>query len=285
MIKIKDEELEKIFQKHTESVSIINAFGQELEKSEQEKKNLQADYDNMKKELTFCRSSYFILVYKITTGEDKQIGPVDEVTFRLSEYKYRDFLKSLKNRIPDIEILNLNDAYSNNKEAKTFMTTHFPNKVGVFNFNKGSSLKCCLSVFFEELVEISQRVIGELNIHEFEISQAQLIALLCANKHKQLFGLIKCKLDLSSVPDFGGNLSGSWIKGLDLDGCGEIWCCNWQYNGTHFENLIAGLSQEEDFKKNLKMIKMSECGMEKNMVEKILEDYGFGHVEIYNHSK
>ncbi|CAI2360229.1 unnamed protein product [Moneuplotes crassus] len=187
--------------------------------------------------------------------------------------------------MPDIKILSLNNMPQRCKEMKHFMANHFPDKVGVLNFNKCSTMNSRLEFYFDELMEVSQRVIGELYIHNFEVSQAHLVSLLSANKHKQIFGLLDCKLDLSSVPDFGGRLAGSRIRCLDLSSSGGFSCCNWNYNVKDFENLIVGLSQEEDFLKNLQIIKMSECGMEKDVVEEILDDHGFLHVEIHGHSK
>ncbi|CAI2381523.1 unnamed protein product [Moneuplotes crassus] len=92
------------------------------------------------------------------------------------------------------------------------------------------------------------------NTNNFEVSQHQMGVLLAANKDKKSLGFISCKLDLSSVPQFGGALQGSTIEGLDLNGCGLSELGDWENNPSHFENLIEGLAKEQDFKNNLKMI-------------------------------
>ncbi|CAI2366331.1 unnamed protein product [Moneuplotes crassus] len=272
-------ELEDQSERHTE----------ELKASEQEKENLKADYDNIKQglisKLNLSECSDLTLFYKITTGEDEQIGPEAELTLNLNNPKHMEFLTSLNKRMPDIDVLNLDNIPLNCQEVKTFLSTHFPNKVRFLDFNYDSPLSSCVSFYLEELVEVSKRVTGVLYIYNFEVSQDQLVALFSANRHTEYFGFPECKLSLSSVPDFGGTLAGSTMQRLDLEGCGGSSYGDWGNNESHFENLIAGLSKEEDFRKNLKEIGMIKCGMEKNVVEKILADHDFGHVEIWTYSK
>ncbi|CAI2361046.1 unnamed protein product [Moneuplotes crassus] len=284
-LSVKDEELEKILQNHKEEVSrIIADKEKQLKKSELKKKNLQKDKDNMKKELisklNLSKCSDLSRLYKITTGEDKQFGPETKLTLKLDNPKHMEFLTSLNKRMPDIDRLNLGNIPLNCQEVNTFLATHFPDKVRDLHFHFGSPLSSCVPFYLEELVEVSKRVTEVLYIYEFEVSQDQLVALFSANRHTKWFGFNYCKLSLSSVPDFGGTLAGSTIKCLSLYSCGDSSYGDWGNNESHFENLIAGLSKEEDFRKNLKKIRMGSCGMEKNVVDKILADYGFGHAEI-----
>ncbi|CAI2368343.1 unnamed protein product [Moneuplotes crassus] len=262
---------------------------EELKATEQEKENLKADYDNIKlgliSKLNLSECSYLSLLYKITTGQDKQIGPETGLTLTLNNPKHMEFLTSLNKRMPDIDCLDLDNIPLNCQEVNTFLATHFPNKVRVLHFNFGSSVSSCVSFYLEELVEVSKRVTGQLFIYNFEVPQDQLVSLFSANRHTKYFGLPFCKLSLSSVPGFGGTLAGSTMQGLNLGGCGGSSYGDWGNNESHFENLIAGLSKEEDFRENLKWIGMGKCGMEMNVVKKILVDHGFGHVEIASYWK
>ncbi|CAI2361667.1 unnamed protein product [Moneuplotes crassus] len=254
------------------------------DKLAQQLKDMKDTHERMKQSLIsnldLSKHSDFSLLYKITTGEDKQIGPETTLILKLDNPKHMKFLISLNKRMPDIDRLDLYNIPLNCQEVKTFLATHFPNKVRLLYFNYLSRLSSCVPFYLEELVEVSKRVTGVLFIYKFEVSQDQLVALFSASRHKQWFGLPYCKLSLSSVPDFGGTLAGSTIQGLNLRSCGDSSYGDWDNNESHFENLIAGLSKEEDFRKNLEGIGMFACGMEKNVVKKILADHGFGHVEI-----
>ncbi|CAI2363983.1 unnamed protein product [Moneuplotes crassus] len=241
---------------------------------------------------------------KLTEEAKKAECDFDELmqslTSNLSTSDYSDFSLLYKTKIIyyywvestvwecvyiEIDKFDLNNIHENYREVKTFIANCFPNKVRELIFNYGTSQRCSLSFYLEELVGVSQRVTGALYICNFEVSQDQLVPFFSANRHKELFGFPYCKLDLSSAPYFGGSLAGSTLEGLVLDGCfGSLYggCSN---NESHFENLIAGLSQEEDFRKNLQNIYMLYCGIEKNVVKNILANHGFGHVEIGSHSK
>ncbi|CAI2366591.1 unnamed protein product [Moneuplotes crassus] len=274
-----NKELEDQSERHTE----------ELKAPEQEKENLKINYDNIRlgliSNLNLSERSDLSLLYKIITGEDKQIRSKTILPLNLDNPKHMEFLRFLNKRMSSIHTLNLRYIPLNCREVKTFLSTHFPNKVSVLNFNCLSSLSSCVPFYLEELVEVSKRVTGWLFIYKFEVSQDQLVSLFSANRHKIWFGFTDCKLSLSSVPDFEGTLAGSTMKGLSLTSCGRSSYGDWGNNECHFENLIAGLSKEEDFRKNLKRIRMDWCGMEENDVEKILVDHGFGHVKITFYSK
>ncbi|CAI2361902.1 unnamed protein product [Moneuplotes crassus] len=267
----------------------LSAKEEELKKSELEKENLQTDKNNITKELisnlNLSKSSDLSNLYRIITGQEKQIGPETELALKLDNLKDMEFLTSLNKRMPEVARLDLYKIPLNCQEVKTFLATYFPNKVRELYFNSGSPLSNSLPFYLEELVEVIKRVTGHLYIYEFEVSQDQLVTLFSANRHQEWFGFSDCKLALYSVPDFGGTLAGSTMQVLSLRGCGKSSYGDWGNNDSHFENLIAGLSQEEDFRKNLEWIGLSGCGMKKNDVKKILADHGFGHVEIGEYSK
>ncbi|CAI2378349.1 unnamed protein product [Moneuplotes crassus] len=287
-------------QKHQQEISSLKSELEQkikfLEKAEIENKNLteevkktKSDFGMMKQSLisslNLSEHSDFSLLNKIITGENKQVGSDASLEYKLCNPKHMELIKSLNRRMPDIDILNLANIPVECQEVKIFMGNCFPSKVRSFHFNSDSCLSCSLGFYLDELMEVSQRVTGHLYIYQFEVSQDQLVALFAANRHTECFGFTQCKLDLSSVPDFRGSLAGSTMKGLDLNGCRDFLGGDWGDHGMKFENLIAGLAQEEDFRENLEEIYMSECAMEEDLVEKILSDHGFGHVKIEEYSK
>ncbi|CAI2386342.1 unnamed protein product [Moneuplotes crassus] len=218
-------------------------------------------------------------------SEDIQFSSETRLELKLTDPKHMEFLTSLEHRMPELDRLILDDIPVNSEEVKTFLATRFPSKVNDFHFNLSYPQSSSLPLYIDELAAVSQRVCGGLVICNFEVSQPQLVTLLAAYKHKKAVGFNACNLSLSSVPDFGGRLEGSTLKGLGLNFLGESDRCDWASNESHFENLVEGLSKEQDFKNNLQGIGMKECGMDFETVEEILAKHGFGHVQICDHSK
>ncbi|CAI2362004.1 unnamed protein product [Moneuplotes crassus] len=258
-----------------------------LEIKKEEEKNYETMKQLMIASLHVSDYSDFSCLYNfiLKTGENRQINPKTRLTLSLTNPKHMEFLTSLEQQMPDLEILSLRKIPLNSEEVKTFLGSRFPSKVRIFHFNFSSPLSSSLPLYMDELAAVSQRVWEALFIYKFEVSQSQLTTLLAANKHKEPFGFTNCKLSLSSVPDFGGRLEGSTLEILHLDSCGGSDYGDWATNESHFENLVEGLSKEQDFKNNLQGIRMRECGMELETVEEILVKHGFGHVEIVAHSK
>ncbi|CAI2386036.1 unnamed protein product [Moneuplotes crassus] len=137
----------------------------------------------------------------------------------------------------------------------------------------------------EELINISGKVEDELFLCNFSMSQEQLETLISINKNKIKLGFIKCKLKIASVPDFGDSLEGSTLKLLNLAGCGHEDLSDWEDNDTHFENLVKGLAQSEDMKKNLKNISVQNCELPKEEPMKTLKKYKFKRAVQFNTSK
>lgn len=72
---------------------------------------------------------------------------------------------------------------------------------------------------------------------------------------------------------------------MDLNGCGHENLSDWEDNDTHFENLIKGLAQSEDMKKNLENICVKNCELPKEEPIKTLKKYEFKRAVQFNTPK
>jgi len=142
-------------------------------------------------------------LYRNITGVQEQFNSKTDLRLIPFDPHHVKFMSSLKHRMPELDRL---EFYSvppfKIKCFEAFLTTHFPSKVREFHFNNSSSLSPSLPLFIDELVSVSQRVWEGMSIYNFEVSQPHLVTLLAANRTKEYFGMLVCKLSLSSVPDF-----------------------------------------------------------------------------------
>ncbi|CAI2387051.1 unnamed protein product [Moneuplotes crassus] len=195
------------------------------------------------------------------------------------------FLENLKKKIPDLKCLKIaNCEYEDLKTVNSFLKSYFPDKVGSFYFNDESSLSP-IEECMEELIKISSKVSEDLFLYNFSMSQEQLETLISLNKNKRKLGFIRCKIKIFSVPDFGDSLEGSTLELLDLTGCGHENLSDWEDNDTHFENLVKGLAQSEDMKKNLENISVENCELPQEEPIKIFKKYKFEKAVKFNTPK
>ncbi|CAI2387427.1 unnamed protein product [Moneuplotes crassus] len=265
----------------------------ENNKLAEEVKAISSDYERMEQslisKLSISDYSDFSLLYNtkiLSTNTDKnrQFGPKSELDLELNNPKHMQFLKSLTQRIPELDSFNLFKIPVKSQEVKTFLANYFPSKVKVCHFNVGSELSSSLSFYWKELEEMEKRVTDQMYIHKFELSESELVDLLSANKNKPVFGLRYCKLPLYSSPNFKGKLKGSTMDGLCLMGCFKNSYASWTKSGSQFKNLMFGLSKEQDFRKNLQWISLDDCCIEERQIKQILKATGFGHLQICKYS-
>ncbi|CAI2360400.1 unnamed protein product [Moneuplotes crassus] len=263
-----------------------------IENLEEENKTLYQEIEQLKQrhdrgiqDEVLLSYSDFNLHYKNITREALELNPESRLTLSLNDPNHLACLVDLPTKMPDIDKLDLKKIPGDSQEIKSFLRNKFPNKVRVLNFNWQSEINPSMDFYMRELVTISKNVLKQFFIYKFEISQPNLIMLLSVCKKKTWIGFITCKLKLASVPNFGGRLSGSTIYGIDLNSCGKSEYGDWENNQMHFDNLMNGLSQENDLKNSLKKIKMTKCGLEADQVTSILLKYGFRDDTISSYSK
>mmetsp|Transcript_12499 Transcript_12499/g.12541 ORF Transcript_12499/g.12541 Transcript_12499/m.12541 type:complete len:226 (+) Transcript_12499:136-813(+) len=210
------EEIHKLQEELKQKEHTIEAF-------EEESKRMHHEIENLKRKFNLLSQGPYAYPSITThhtniTGRDIQFDPETILELDLSDPKHLKFLSSLDHKMPDLGGLTLSKIPEGNEDVKTFLQTGFPSEVREFTYNYSSSQISCLDLYVEELAAVSQRVKEVLYVYGFEVSESNLVTLLAANKHKAWFGFPDCKLSLSSVPDFGGKLEGSTLKGFGLSG-------------------------------------------------------------------
>ncbi|CAI2375254.1 unnamed protein product [Moneuplotes crassus] len=198
--------------------------------------------------------------------------------FNLDNPNYLELLKKVKKRIPNFELFRIwNFEHGTSGLINNFFKNCFPNKVQILKFSASwLSYDKSKDYDMEGLLEIAPRVHKALEISEFIISQQNLGNLLSKFKHVERFRIHCYKIYLPSVPDLEEALWDTQIQKLELiyqDPCLAYI--------TNFEKLIKGLSQSEDFRKSLKEIKVRHLLLTEEEISSILEENGFGKVEIY----
>ncbi|CAI2369795.1 unnamed protein product [Moneuplotes crassus] len=204
-----------------------------------------------------------------------------EFFLRFDSPEILPFLKAISKRLPELDALRICEFPTEEAESMNmFFKKYFPKTVREFWFNYQGDTSP-ITPFISELGQVSARVTKILWYCQFEINQDELVTLFSQNKSIEQFGLTRCNLDLTSVPNLTKALVGSTIKTLILSDSGDCNYGDWDENPTHFENLIEGLGKCPDFKKNLEEIAMCGNSLSESHCEDVLKKHGFDNVKIW----
>lgn len=183
-----------------------------------------------------------------------------DLFLKLDQKEHLELIKSVQKRLPKLEILSIGikspwDVGHFNK----FLDRYFPKRVASFTLHADSTGHFEYDNLVKNLHYICPNVMEKLFLWHLRIPQDHLVKLISGNKTKITLGLLKCKLMLASVPDFGDDLTGSTLQIFNLSGSRS--CSNWSCDEdcSLFKNLFAGLSKYEDFKANLQKIIFDDC--------------------------
>ncbi|CAI2358787.1 unnamed protein product [Moneuplotes crassus] len=261
---------------HAINRASVNNHSESSEPFEQEVEHIYGAYSYL--EATNLCNAYTIYDY---WGGEMEFSLDTKLNLFLNNSTHLGFLTEIGKRLPDCESISIRPITKESYVIKTFLSLYFPLKVGEFNFNGSSNLIPFLHFYINELCSLSSKIEERFVIRNFEVSQSHLHTLLAAYKHTKYFCLDSCNLSLNSIFSFEGSLQGSTLQVLDLSSCGSSQLGNWEKYPSRFKNLIKALAQEKDFKRNLKQIRVEDCGMERSKVEEVLKECQFGEVEIF----
>ncbi|CAI2387464.1 unnamed protein product [Moneuplotes crassus] len=252
---------------------------------------MQIERDNAAKEYQFLRMKFTNEIMKYSIEELNSLSSEilnkdiynendPQIELKLKDPRYLEFLRAIDKRIPDATRLYIDYIPNNHEDVKYYLEYYFPEKVEGISFNYGSNETLLLDNYVKELVSIAPKVQKHMELHNFEMSQDDLIALLPSIKHLTWLSLKNGKLSLPSVPDFGYILNESKLTGLSLTYLNKNFFANQGRDSSEFENLIKGLSKSEDFKSNLETILVHQCGRSKKEIQDILSRHGFEKVYV-----
>ncbi|CAI2359192.1 unnamed protein product [Moneuplotes crassus] len=252
---------------------------------------MQIERDNAAKEYQFLRMKFTneIMTYSIEElnslsseilNKDIYNENDPQIELKLKDPRYLEFLRAIDKRIPDATRLYIDYIPNNHEDVKYYLEYYFPEKVEGISFNYGSNETLLLDNYVKELVSIAPKVQKHMELHNFVMSQDDLMALLPSIKHLTWLSLKNGKLSVPSVPDFGYILDGSKLTGLSLSYLNKNFFANQGRDSSEFENLIEGLSKSGDFKSNLETILVHQCGRSKKEIQDILSRHGFEKVYV-----
>ncbi|CAI2379720.1 unnamed protein product [Moneuplotes crassus] len=267
----------------------IRNFKEKLEEKEQELENMEDKYrqicERIINDIGLDTKESLLKSYKIVTDLEL-IQKNDRVLiFNCDTEEDTEFMKAIgDNILPNCSRLRLDSITSDVKLFKNFICSSFPETVQWFHLNCNGEIIDCQEII-ETIHYVSPHISLEFYIYNMRISQFQMKYILQSIcKNQKIFGFGYCKFELDSVPSFQYCLDGSIIEFLSFCGNGRSKYSDWQKHPERFSNLIEGLSQSKDFKKNFKMIQMLNCGMKKQHVRGVLDKFDFKQVEIIEHS-
>ncbi|CAI2371690.1 unnamed protein product [Moneuplotes crassus] len=225
-------------------------------------------------------STDFDYYYWLQQGCQRPFRPVTELWLCMDSPGDMNVVTGLDKRLPDLERLRIRKIPRESQEARHCVAKYFPKTVREFSFNIASALGS-ISLYHSALLAAAPCVTERVELWNFKISQPQTIALLAAFHKVTRFGFGSCILHMPSVPSFPDSMANSNIRELNFYYSGDSAHGDWGKDNSCFSNLMAGLAQVDTVRENLERVNMTGCGMKKEEIKEILENCGYGNVNIY----
>ncbi|CAI2368859.1 unnamed protein product [Moneuplotes crassus] len=258
---------------------------------------IDAKYDSLKQEFQKFKEDVVTTLnpttlkglshsYKVFTKKKNIIEKNSELVIDLEDSSNLEFIECMgSNILANLETLKIFNIKNKMPVVKDFIFSSFPQQANRFHLNCGGSV-----INSDQIIDVvcymNPKIAETLYLYNLEVGQIQMRTLFQLTKdNKKFLGFPCCKLELDTVPNLQHCLIRSKIQTLALSYCGKPEYCDWRNHPERFENLIKGLSQSEDFKKNLKSLHMTQCGMAKYKIQQILDSNGFEKVKIEHHSE
>ncbi|CAI2371810.1 unnamed protein product [Moneuplotes crassus] len=229
--------------------------------------------------LTFS-SPEFDYYYWLQQGCQQPFSPVDELSLEMDSPGDMNVIKGLDKRLPDLKALRIGRIPRERQEASHCVAKYFPKTVRQFLFNFASALGS-IDLYYSALLAAAPCVTKAVVLYNFKISQPQTVALLAAFHKVTSFGFSFCILHMPSVPSFPDSMVNSNIRELNFSCSGDSGHGDWGKDSSCFSNLMAGLAQVDAVRENLERMWMLCCEMEKEEINEILKNCGYGNVDIY----
>ncbi|CAI2385946.1 unnamed protein product [Moneuplotes crassus] len=179
-------------------------------------------------------------------------------TLDLDIYEERLWLKSLKTMtlpyIPKLEIINGSSQHS--RLMKHFLRNCFSRKVDRLYCEYAGTFSGPKEDFFEEILNVGHKITKSLSLTSCIVSQTSMVKILSVLRNLQQIEFNCAKICIDDIPQFGHSLDGSSLKILKFKGTfssGHVY--------QSFRLLIDGLSECQDFKRNLISIEVARSSI------------------------
>jgi hypothetical protein len=190
-----------------------------------------------------------------------------------------------KFKIPKLNDIKLNYVEEKDEVIRDFMLSLEVEALNIFYFNLNSSKVIKIDYYTDALVKVATisnyKVFcidnSELNTENFKL-------LMTAAKNNELIGFRECNLPIDAEFSFGTSLDESTFTILSLNLSGRADRSDFASNPQRLTNIIKALGKCPRIKQNLKEICLHGCGLDKDVVEKLLKD-NLQNCELGDHSK
>ncbi|CAI2367437.1 unnamed protein product [Moneuplotes crassus] len=252
-----------------------------LEDTKMRLQNFQKKTVNM---ITLSNQDKLKQCYEMITERKGRDTKDFKIRLDLSDSRDYDFMAAVQDQIlPDFSHLRIDNVGKDFYFFKDFIFFNFPQNIGCLYLNLGSKM-CDAEAISDIIIHVSPRISRAFYIGSCDIKLPQMKNILqICKRNQRIIGLLKCKLELDTVPDLEYCLSNSEIREIHLDFCGGQDYCDWENHPERFSNLIEAFSMCTDFKCNLKKMCLGGCGMTEEHYKKILTNFGFNIIKISDH--
>ncbi|CAI2386498.1 unnamed protein product [Moneuplotes crassus] len=190
-------------------------------------------------------------------------------------------LKQLKLKIPPLELLQFCSLQKLKEPGalKEFLSNSIRENIRELTFSHIHSSITSSIPYIASLTKVLPLATKKVHFYNSILTKDYFQDILASSKNVQVIKFIKCIIKPDTECYFGDRLQGATFQGIDFTGTGER--SNWAGEDCRrFRCIMEGLAQEESIKGREVTIGLKNCGVWREQVEGILEEYGLSMMEV-----
>ena len=150
----------------------------------------------------------------------------------------------------------------------------------IFGFNNAKQVQIEGSKYYEAFKAVAARTVGDLYIHNTNLSADELLGILKAAKHVKNVAFSYSWIPFDCEKDFGEGMENCNIEYISLQCSGGASYSNWAANPIRFENFIASISKCAPLVKSLKILYIGNCDITKDKAQEVLNKYKLNGITL-----
>jgi hypothetical protein len=224
--------------------------------------------------------------YENIVGSNKEFTSSNSIDLDTSNDEVKSLLKLMgKFKLPKLNDITLKYVEEKDEVVRDFMLSLEVEALNQFYFNYVCSKVIKIDYYTDALVKVA--TISHYKafcIDNSEVNTENFKLLMTAAKNNELIGFRECNLTIDAEFSFGTSLDKSTFTELSLSKSGRADRSDFASNPERLTNIIKALGKCPRIKQNLKKIYLNGCGLDKDVVEKLLKD-NLQNCELDSHSK
>jgi hypothetical protein len=290
--------IEQLKRQHQTELKDINDQNDEkIEEVKAELKRVDAEYSDLKEKLIKEKEelkNYKLLIsyrafsslYEDIMGSSKEFTSSSAISLDTRDDKDKLLLRLMgKFKIPKLDDITLNYVEKKDEVVRDFMLSLEVEALNRFYFNFKCSKVIKIDYYTEALVKVA--TISKSNyfrIYNSEVITENFKLLMTAAKNSRFIGFRECNLTIDAEFSFDTSLDESNFTELSLNQSGRADRSGFASNPERLTNIIKALGKCPRIKQNFKKIHLNGCGLDKDVVERLLKD-NLQNCELGEHSK